>query len=156
MILIVRIFMTVNKLCLNQKQTPKHPPTGNGSWCGWSVWSACSASCAEQSSLQVRQRTCTCPEPRFGGNDCEGKHTAQSVILLSLRTFRFLFFVCVFFGVFFSVLFVCFFINFVPFAQTEQSCLLWKTENQSAENPTETTRRRDRVKEFVFFFFFFR
>ena len=46
---------------------------GNGSWCEWTAWSECSATCAEQSSLQVRQRTCTCPEPRFGGNDCEGK-----------------------------------------------------------------------------------
>ncbi|KAK7493590.1 hypothetical protein BaRGS_00015102, partial [Batillaria attramentaria] len=44
----------------------------NGSWCPWSEWSACSSSCAEDTSLKVRQRTCMCPEPRFGGNDCEG------------------------------------------------------------------------------------
>ncbi|KAK7101588.1 hypothetical protein V1264_019947 [Littorina saxatilis] len=53
--------------CFNDQDCPR-----NGTWCPWSDWSACSATCAEQTSLQVRQRTCTCPDPRFGGNDCEG------------------------------------------------------------------------------------
>ena len=122
MILIVRSFMNVNKLCLNHKPN-QNLPTGNGSWCGWSVWSACSASCAEQSSLQVRQRTCTCPEPRFGGNDCEGKHAAPSFCCLCVR-FGFLFVCLLFIFIFFC--FVCFFVNFVPIAQTELSVCFGK------------------------------
>ncbi|KAL8603715.1 hypothetical protein ACOMHN_024331 [Nucella lapillus] len=53
--------------CFNDQDCPR-----NGSWCPWSDWSACSSSCADETSLQVRQRACSCPEPRFGGNDCEG------------------------------------------------------------------------------------
>lgn len=53
--------------CFNEQDCPR-----NGTWCPWSEWSACSSSCAEQTSLKVRQRTCMCPEPRFGGQDCEG------------------------------------------------------------------------------------
>uniref|UniRef100_A0A0B7A791 Uncharacterized protein n=1 Tax=Arion vulgaris TaxID=1028688 RepID=A0A0B7A791_9EUPU len=53
--------------CFNEHDCPK-----NGSWCEWSEWNACSSSCSEESSLQGRQRTCDCPAPSNGGQECQG------------------------------------------------------------------------------------
>ena len=108
--------MNVNKLCLNHKQN-QNLPTGNGSWCGWSVWSAClglvcGAVVTSSTSAHVHLPGASALE----GNDCEGKHAAPSFCCLCVR---FGFFVCLFivFFFFFSC-FVCFFVNFVPIAQT--------------------------------------
>ncbi|XP_019647720.1 PREDICTED: platelet endothelial aggregation receptor 1-like [Branchiostoma belcheri] len=42
----------------------------DGSWSGWSPWSACSVTCG--SGTQTRKRTCTDPAPANGGATCEG------------------------------------------------------------------------------------
>ncbi|CAC5415554.1 THBS2S [Mytilus coruscus] len=45
---------------------------------GWSEygnfneWSACSVTCGKGTKSHERTRSCTKPEPQFGGNDCEG------------------------------------------------------------------------------------
>ncbi|CAG5125446.1 unnamed protein product [Candidula unifasciata] len=54
--------------CYNDHDCPK-----NGTWCEWSVWSACSSTCAGENSIQGRQRACSCPAPSNGGFDCQGE-----------------------------------------------------------------------------------
>ncbi|CAG0890106.1 unnamed protein product [Darwinula stevensoni] len=51
--------------------------TVDGGWTDWSAWSACSASCGF--ALKWRRRTCTNPQPRFGGKACEGKDTEEAM-----------------------------------------------------------------------------
>ncbi|XP_075984423.1 semaphorin 5c [Anticarsia gemmatalis] len=44
--------------------------TVHGGWSSWSGWSKCSASCGI--AIKSRRRTCTAPEPKFGGRVCVG------------------------------------------------------------------------------------
>ncbi|XP_022815320.1 semaphorin-5A [Spodoptera litura] len=44
--------------------------TVHGGWSSWSGWSKCSASCGI--AIKSRRRTCTSPEPKFGGRVCVG------------------------------------------------------------------------------------
>ncbi|XP_069066851.1 SCO-spondin-like [Pleurodeles waltl] len=44
-------------------------PVGGG-WTGWSSWSDCSASC--DSGIQIRNRSCSHPNPSHGGAECTG------------------------------------------------------------------------------------
>lgn len=45
----------------------------DGQWAPWSVWSACSKTCATlPKGIKIRQRTCTNPEQMYGGKDCLG------------------------------------------------------------------------------------
>ncbi|KAJ7389350.1 Hemicentin-1 [Desmophyllum pertusum] len=41
----------------------------DGGWSDWSVWT----SCEYCGSIQERSRTCTSPEPGFGGKPCAGE-----------------------------------------------------------------------------------
>ncbi|XP_052280866.1 SCO-spondin-like [Dreissena polymorpha] len=41
-----------------------------GNWTPWSVWTPCSATCG--TGVRGRSRTCTNPEPQYGGPFCEG------------------------------------------------------------------------------------
>ena len=42
----------------------------DGGWSDWSEWTPCSESCG---GIQERSRSCTSPEPSFGGKPCEGE-----------------------------------------------------------------------------------
>ncbi|MBT3234572.1 MAG: DUF3011 domain-containing protein [Bdellovibrionales bacterium] len=44
-------------------------------WGSWSGYSSCSASCGGGTKSRSRTRTCTNPEPAYGGNDCSGSTT---------------------------------------------------------------------------------
>nr|XP_021191662.2 semaphorin-5B [Helicoverpa armigera] len=44
--------------------------TVHGGWSSWSGWSKCSASCGI--AIKSRRRTCSAPEPKFGGRVCVG------------------------------------------------------------------------------------
>ncbi|KAJ2954752.1 hypothetical protein O0L34_g3055 [Tuta absoluta] len=44
--------------------------TVHGGWSAWSGWSECSPSCGI--AVKSRRRSCTAPEPRFGGRVCVG------------------------------------------------------------------------------------
>ena len=46
-------------------------PAVHGGWTRWSEWSECSTSC--NNGTQTRRRSCTNPEPMYGGDDCEGE-----------------------------------------------------------------------------------
>ena len=43
----------------------------DGAWSEWHQWGACSIPCGG-SGTRMRFRTCTNPEPQYGGNACEG------------------------------------------------------------------------------------
>ncbi|KPP71089.1 hypothetical protein Z043_110030, partial [Scleropages formosus] len=42
----------------------------NGGWSAWSSWSQCSRDCSR--GIRSRRRTCTNPEPKYGGLPCPG------------------------------------------------------------------------------------
>ncbi|XP_076099012.1 SCO-spondin-like isoform X4 [Mytilus galloprovincialis] len=48
----------------------------DGNWTNWSEWSICSKSCG--GGLMLRNRTCSNPEPLFGGEDCIGNNTENN------------------------------------------------------------------------------
>ncbi|XP_058879421.1 SCO-spondin [Acipenser ruthenus] len=43
-----------------------------GGWSSWSPWSSCTSDC--DSGVQTRNRRCTAPLPKHGGEDCPGPH----------------------------------------------------------------------------------
>ncbi|XP_052103565.1 uncharacterized protein LOC127737073 [Mytilus californianus] len=45
----------------------------DGMWTQWSPWSACNVTCG--GGLKYKQRTCTNPAPKFGGEKCAGEET---------------------------------------------------------------------------------
>ncbi|XP_068619537.1 semaphorin 5c [Battus philenor] len=47
--------------------------TTHGGWSSWSGWSECSASCGI--AVKSRRRSCSSPEPRYGGRVCVGVDT---------------------------------------------------------------------------------
>ncbi|KAK6188071.1 hypothetical protein SNE40_004333 [Patella caerulea] len=54
----------------------------DGGWSDWSEWedtSDCDALCAGGEKSQTRDRSCTNPPPKFGGNDCDGPATDDRV-----------------------------------------------------------------------------
>ncbi|XP_030746274.1 semaphorin-5B-like isoform X1 [Sitophilus oryzae] len=50
--------------------------TVHGGWTEWSPWSACSSSCGI--AVKTRFRTCTNPEPAFGGRVCVGQDIMEA------------------------------------------------------------------------------
>lgn len=44
----------------------------DGQFTPWSDWSECSKTCGSD-SYRKRERTCTDPPPRYGGEDCQGR-----------------------------------------------------------------------------------
>lgn len=53
-------------LCGSKDQRPI-----NGKWAQWKRWSSCSQRCG--GGTQTRSRTCTNPQPSFGGSYCKGR-----------------------------------------------------------------------------------
>ena len=45
----------------------------NGDWSEWSEWEECNVSCG--GGNKTRNRTCTEPEPQYGGDHCSGHDT---------------------------------------------------------------------------------
>ncbi|XP_055877407.1 A disintegrin and metalloproteinase with thrombospondin motifs 2-like isoform X2 [Biomphalaria glabrata] len=43
----------------------------NGNWSAWTSWTSCSTNCGV--GLKYRTRTCTNPEPEYGGKNCDGE-----------------------------------------------------------------------------------
>ena len=64
--LVLRDWLTSLSICL-------HPlfPAVHGGWTRWSEWTECSTTCND--GTQTRTRSCTNPEPMYGGDDCEGE-----------------------------------------------------------------------------------
>ncbi|XP_065671366.1 uncharacterized protein LOC136089329 [Hydra vulgaris] len=56
----------------NSKFTPI-----NGKWSSWSMWSKCSVPC-NGNGIKKRYRFCSNPEPKYGGNLCDGKYVEES------------------------------------------------------------------------------
>ena len=50
--------------------TASCPIKVDGNWTQWSQWSQCSQSC--EGGLRSASRSCSDPEPMFGGEDCVG------------------------------------------------------------------------------------
>ena len=42
----------------------------DGLWTSWGPWGSCSVSCGD--GLQIRERNCSEPAPKFGGRECLG------------------------------------------------------------------------------------
>ncbi|XP_063381388.1 semaphorin-5B [Cydia fagiglandana] len=55
----------------------------DGGWSAWGPWSACTAAggpgCGPSAGWKERKRTCTNPEPKYGGADCEGGKVDRQV-----------------------------------------------------------------------------
>ncbi|WAR18815.1 HMCN1-like protein [Mya arenaria] len=49
----------------------------DGSYTLWSIWDVCSVTCGD--GTQSRSRTCTNPEPQYGGLDCVGDFTESQL-----------------------------------------------------------------------------
>ncbi|KAL9981504.1 hypothetical protein ACROYT_G010211 [Oculina patagonica] len=54
----------------------------DGQFSPWSDWSECSKSCGSE-SYRKRERTCTDPPPRYGGEECEGRSVERRHCLKS-------------------------------------------------------------------------
>ena len=48
----------------------------DGDWTLWGTWGSCSVSCG--GGYQSRNRTCTNPEPQYGGANCTG-HSVEDL-----------------------------------------------------------------------------
>lgn len=51
--------------------------TVDGSWTEWSEWNNCTDVCG--GGIKSRNRTCSDPEPQFGGMDCIGNNTESKL-----------------------------------------------------------------------------
>ncbi|PIK58828.1 hypothetical protein BSL78_04287 [Apostichopus japonicus] len=56
------------KECRNRRPCPIH-----GGWSSWGEWTECDAPKCGVDGRKLRSRTCTNPNPRHGGNYCEGR-----------------------------------------------------------------------------------
>ncbi|XP_063400308.1 A disintegrin and metalloproteinase with thrombospondin motifs adt-1-like isoform X2 [Mytilus trossulus] len=56
----------------------------DGDWSSfgsWSPWSLCNVTCGGGTKSRSKNRTCTNPEPKYGGQSCEGSKTETSAVL---------------------------------------------------------------------------
>ncbi|KAE8595015.1 hypothetical protein XENTR_v10015432 [Xenopus tropicalis] len=60
-----------NCTCLNGTLScTKEPCVVAGGWCDWSSWTPCSKTCGTE--MVTRYRSCACPKPKQGGDQCQG------------------------------------------------------------------------------------
>lgn len=52
----------------------------DGRFSDWSQWADCAGSCSNSTSVKKRERTCTNPEPSFGGYNCSGETEQETDI----------------------------------------------------------------------------
>ncbi|XP_037550324.1 SCO-spondin-like [Nematolebias whitei] len=55
----------------------------SGGWCEWSEWTPCTRACGAESVS--RYRSCSCPEPKAGGEPCSEEHEVHSGIGVQLQ-----------------------------------------------------------------------
>ncbi|XP_078378395.1 SCO-spondin-like isoform X2 [Oculina patagonica] len=60
-----------------QQACTKNPCPIHGGWSGWSVSKPCSVTCG--SGVEILSRTCTNPDPKYGGSSCPGATQKQEV-----------------------------------------------------------------------------
>uniref|UniRef100_A0A087Y443 SCO-spondin n=1 Tax=Poecilia formosa TaxID=48698 RepID=A0A087Y443_POEFO len=56
----------------------REPCPVSGGWCEWSEWTPCSRTCGAESVS--RYRSCSCPEPKAGGDPCPGEQETHNGI----------------------------------------------------------------------------
>ncbi|KAM8881275.1 SCO-spondin isoform 1-T4 [Synchiropus picturatus] len=56
----------------------------SGGWCEWSEWTPCSRTCGAESV--TRYRSCSCPQPRDGGEPCDGDQEVYHGIGAQIQT----------------------------------------------------------------------
>uniref|UniRef100_A0A3Q3AAE4 SCO-spondin n=1 Tax=Kryptolebias marmoratus TaxID=37003 RepID=A0A3Q3AAE4_KRYMA len=55
----------------------------SGGWCEWSEWTPCTRTCGAESVS--RYRSCSCPEPKAGGESCSGEQEMHSGIGVQIQ-----------------------------------------------------------------------
>ncbi|XP_072234960.1 SCO-spondin [Leuresthes tenuis] len=55
----------------------------SGGWCEWSQWTPCSRTCGAESVS--RYRSCSCPEPKTGGDPCPGEQEMHNGIGVQIQ-----------------------------------------------------------------------
>lgn len=55
----------------------------SGGWCEWSEWTPCTRTCGAESVS--RYRSCSCPEPKAGGDPCSGEQEMHSGIGVQIQ-----------------------------------------------------------------------
>ena len=51
--------------------------TVHGGWTTWPNWTTCPVSCGKEAALLSRSRTCSDPEPEWGGEYCVGESSDE-------------------------------------------------------------------------------
>lgn len=57
-----------------------------GGWCEWSEWTPCSRTCGAE--FVSRYRSCGCPEPRAGGENCSGEQETHNGVGVEIQRQR--------------------------------------------------------------------
>ncbi|XP_023806195.1 SCO-spondin [Oryzias latipes] len=55
----------------------------SGGWCEWSEWTSCSRTCGAESVS--RYRSCSCPEPKAGGDHCPGEQEMHNGVGVQIQ-----------------------------------------------------------------------
>ena len=56
--------------CIKKLETEVVNCTAHGGWSDWTPWSSCSVTCGK--GIKTRSRSCTNPQPSYGGRQCSG------------------------------------------------------------------------------------
>ncbi|XP_063400323.1 A disintegrin and metalloproteinase with thrombospondin motifs adt-1-like isoform X2 [Mytilus trossulus] len=72
---------------VENRQCNKDPCPVNGGWSSygnWSPWTSCTVPCGGGSQSRDRSRTCSNPEPKYGGNQCVGSSSETASLSCNL------------------------------------------------------------------------